>query len=254
MHTVMSTPVTKRRRLNDASHTLSKPFKSPLKTPLLAKGDDAIKHETSQEQPLKGLEGAESHGNRGVIQENASTPSQALEHAASKKIEPNIKYLPTLSYEDGDLSSMLKTQRGLESELRNLREEVETFEQAVRIESSGEDDELEKLIHKWRVASREAADEMFTSVRDRVNRMGGPAAWREMQRNKAEWRSGGFDEPEEKKAGSDDEEATDVEKRDLYAEYDIEPDGTRGNSGGEPVDEWKEDDVRRANKIPVMVG
>jgi hypothetical protein len=59
-----------------------------------------------------------------------------------------------------------------------VREQLETAEQARKIEresrvrnEGGEvDDELVKLIGKWRGASRQAAEELFGKVRDRVNR------------------------------------------------------------------------------------
>ncbi|KAI9705922.1 MAG: hypothetical protein M1836_005328 [Candelina mexicana] len=184
------------------------------------------------------LESAPSPDTCGLVPDFTSTPSKRLQKAISRRPKETVS-----SAEDDKVSLLLKTQRALEGELRILREELETLEQALRIESSGEDNELQNLVHKWKSASREAADEMFTSVRDRVNRMGGPAAWRDMQRKKAEWRSGGFDEPEEKKADSEDEEAADVEKRDLYAEYDVEPEESREESGGQYLDEGKDDDA-----------
>jgi hypothetical protein len=73
---------------------------------------------------------------------------------------------------------LIKSQRQLEKQLRDLKEELDTAEQARKIEvdsqkknPSGEvDGELLELIKKWRGASREAAEELFTSVRDKVNR------------------------------------------------------------------------------------
>lgn len=53
--------------------------------------------------------------------------------------------------------------------------------------------------------------------------MGGPRAWKEMQKKQQEFQ-GGWDQVEQTKDDSDDENADkDVEKRDLYAEYDIDP-------------------------------
>jgi Swi5-dependent recombination DNA repair protein 1 len=46
-----------------------------------------------------------------------------------------------------------------------------------------------------------------------------------MQKKQSEWKQGGFDEPINANAGDDeDEEHDQSEKRDLYAEYDIESD------------------------------
>jgi Swi5-dependent recombination DNA repair protein 1 len=51
--------------------------------------------------------------------------------------------------------------------------------------------------------------------------MGGPKAWREMQERQKEVRSGWDAEPLPQ-LDSDGEEGKDPEKRDLYAEYDID--------------------------------
>jgi len=59
-----------------------------------------------------------------------------------------------------------------------VKEQLETTEQAAKIESESEkkdpdgeiDGELVELIGKWRAASRAAAEELFGKVMDRVNR------------------------------------------------------------------------------------
>ena len=61
----------------------------------------------------------------------------------------------------------------------SLRAELDNAKQALRIESSNNDVELETLIIKWRNVSQRAADEVFDGARERVNCMGGMAAWRE---------------------------------------------------------------------------
>ena len=62
--------------------------------------------------------------------------------------------------------------------MREVKEELDTAEQARKIEAEsakkdpdGEiDGELVELIAKWKAASRQAAEELFGKVRDRVNR------------------------------------------------------------------------------------
>lgn len=62
--------------------------------------------------------------------------------------------------------------------MRELKEDLETAEQARKIERDsfkrdpgGEiDGELVELMEKWKGASRQAAEELFGKVRDRVNR------------------------------------------------------------------------------------
>lgn len=62
--------------------------------------------------------------------------------------------------------------------MRELKEEVDTAEQARKIETESKkkdpegeiDGELVELIGKWKGASRLAAEELFTKVSERVNR------------------------------------------------------------------------------------
>jgi len=83
------------------------------------------------------------------------------------------------------------------------------------------------LITKWKGASREAAEEVFGDVRDRVNRMGGVGAWRAEGMRREEWRGGwgGVDEGAERRGGDGAEEGEGESKRE------------------EVVDEGEDDDV-----------
>ena len=79
---------------------------------------------------------------------------------------------------DEDIAPLLRAQRALERQLREVKDELEQAEQARKIENEslkgdpdGEvDADLLMLIEKWRGASRLAAEELFGKVRDRVNR------------------------------------------------------------------------------------
>lgn len=118
----------------------------------------------------------------------------------------------------------------MEKTLRELKEELETAEQARKIErdsakrDDGEiDGELVELIEKWKGASRLAAEELFGKVRERVNRMGGPRAWKEMQKRQQDFQ-GQWDQEETTNNNDDSEdEGKEVDKRDVYAEYSIDP-------------------------------
>lgn len=54
------------------------------------------------------------------------------------------------------------------------------------------------------------------------SRMGGPRAWKEMQKKQQEYQTSWDQEEQTNKDNSDDEENKDVEKRDVYAEYGID--------------------------------
>jgi Swi5-dependent recombination DNA repair protein 1 len=173
----MSKPATKRQRTDAASYALLKPFRSPMKT-------------TSAPVTIK---------TPVPVLQDSSDPAQAGEDDATKQIEPAKSLLQcsatplrtkatrnpfsspissTAPKADPDIAALIKTQRQLEKQLRELKEEVDTVEQARRIEAESEkkdpngaiDWELKQLILTWRAASRQAAEELFTGARDRINR------------------------------------------------------------------------------------
>lgn len=63
-----------------------------------------------------------------------------------------------------------------------LRNEIQILTQAHALATSTKDDDLQVLADRWRSASRAAAEELFGSTRDRVNRMGGVGAWKEREK------------------------------------------------------------------------
>ncbi|KAH6681376.1 hypothetical protein B0J14DRAFT_694924 [Halenospora varia] len=245
----MSTPLTKKRRINTASQTLSKPFRSPFKTPFKSplKGTQPPNNTLVTGTPISRL------ANPTILAEkNVNTPKLRPGNASSTPVRPlktkrtfNSPVAAAALNNDPEIAVLLKVQRELEKELRSVKEEVDVAEQAWKIEGEsrrkwerdvesgirdgewdGEvDGELVVLCEKWKGASRLAAEELFGRVRDRVNRMGGPRAWKEMQKKQQEFQNEWQQDEQGNNNDSDDEdnERKDVEKRDLYAEYDIDP-------------------------------
>ncbi|KAF4632481.1 hypothetical protein G7Y89_g5643 [Cudoniella acicularis] len=237
----MSTPAAKKRRIDTASQTLSKPFRSPFKTPFKSplKGTQAPNNTPVSTSKTSFTAASRSNGTSKSILSN-KTPNLSLHStpARPKKKTFSSPVAAAALNADPDIAPLLRAQRELERTLKGVREELDVAEQARKIEGesrrkrgdgSGEiDGELVVLIEKWKGASRLAAEEMFGKVRDRVNRMGGPRAWKEMQKKQEEWQNNW--EQEDAQANnndSDDDEDNevkpDVEKRDLYAKYDIDP-------------------------------
>jgi hypothetical protein len=72
----------------------------------------------------------------------------------------------------------------LEARSRQVQKNLDTLRQAKQISTSTQDAELEDLIDKWRSASQAVAEELFGTVKERVCRMGGVAAWRETEKRK----------------------------------------------------------------------
>jgi Swi5-dependent recombination DNA repair protein 1 len=59
-----------------------------------------------------------------------------------------------------------------------LRSDLQILTQAQTLATSTKDDDLIALVDTWRTASRAAAEEIFATTRDKVNRMGGVGAWK----------------------------------------------------------------------------
>ncbi|EKD12108.1 uncharacterized protein L3040_007396 [Drepanopeziza brunnea f. sp. 'multigermtubi'] len=240
----MSTPAAKRRRIDVASQTLSKPFRSPFKTPFKSPAkDDASQDTTNTRAPARASAQSSTplalKSSNSLLSNPAKTPSLPPPSAnpsrgpRSKKTFTSPVAAAALNA-DPDIAQMLRAQRELEKQLKEVKEALETAEQARKIEAESEkkdpegeiDAELVELIEKWKGASRLAAEELFGKVRDRVNRMGGPRAWKEMQKKQAEHQNSWDQEEPAKNNDSDDGddgEKKNVEKRDIYAEYSIDP-------------------------------
>jgi Swi5-dependent recombination DNA repair protein 1 len=170
----MSTSAAKRQRVEATSKALSNPFRSPFKTVRIAPqtDDHNILDQSSSLSPQ-------------VVQGRLRTPSHRQTVAAHSRLKSakNAFASPMPNFAlnaDPDTALFLREHRELEKQLRQLQEELNIAEQARKIEvgptkeyPDGEvDGELLELIRKWREASRQAADELFTIVRDRVNRYG----------------------------------------------------------------------------------
>ncbi|KAG4437415.1 hypothetical protein IFR05_007097 [Cadophora sp. M221] len=232
----MSTPAAKRRRIDVASQTLSKPFRSPFKAPFKSPVKDAQSVETtSASTSAQSSTPLTSKPTNSLLSNPAKTPSLRAPSAVTRGPRTKKTFSSPVAAAalnaDPDIAPMLKAQRELEKQLREVKEELDTAEQARKIEADshkkdteGEiDGELVELIEKWKGASRLAAEELFGKVRDRVNRMGGPRAWKEMQKKQEENRNSWGQEEQKNNNDSDDEENKDVEKSDVYAEYGIDP-------------------------------
>lgn len=187
------TPNVKRRRLEQASSALSKPFKSPLRRPT-----PAVKEENTNPRPeeveapdatsIKPTESTESTSANIQPPLPTSTPANQLSTPPHNRKRPPLGQRPGFATRkpmptDPEIANIQKQQREAQSRLSNLRSELDTVQQALRIESSNRDEELEALIAKWKKVSQDAAEEVFSGAQERISRMGGVKAWRERMRN-----------------------------------------------------------------------
>jgi hypothetical protein len=187
----MSTPAAKRRRIDAASQTLQKPFRSPFKTPFKSpvKASESQDSDPTAAQSSVPLAPKTSNSLLSNVSKTPRLPAPSTSFATPNR-EARAKTFSSpvqaaALNADPDIAPLLRAQRELEKQLRDLKEELDTAEQARKIESEsakrnpeGEiDGELVELIGKWKAASRQAAEELFGKVRDRVNRLVRPCFW-----------------------------------------------------------------------------
>ena len=179
----MSTPAAKRRRIDAASHTLSKPFRSPFKmpfkSPLKAAPSDTNSATPSQctKSSITSTSNLLDARKTANLRDPAASSATPIPASLPKKTFSSPVLTAALNT-DPEIAPLLRAQRELEKQLREVKEELDAAEQARKIETEsrkkdpdGEiDGELVELIGKWKGASRQAAEELFGKVRDRVNR------------------------------------------------------------------------------------
>lgn len=95
--------------------------------------------------------------------------------------------------------------------------------QALKLETSSTDKELEALTATWKMAGRAAAEEVFGLVAKRVEGMGGVGAWREKEKQKREGGGSGggwgWDVPRLERGGDEDDgDREDLDEREREAE------------------------------------
>lgn len=164
----MSTPVTKKRRIELAANALLRPFKSPLKP------QSAVENSTHDApQPLCTSPPQRPSVNL-ITAPSLSVRLDRRQQYAGSSLRPI-----TVPHTDSEVATIVRVQRQLENKLRELKEELNTTQQAKKIETDSLnhgscgaeiDGELIALAQRWKTASRQAAEELFGGVKDRVNR------------------------------------------------------------------------------------
>lgn len=194
----------KRRRLNNASNMLTRPFVSPLKSA------DSANASTTTTTPSK--------SSRSNVPVNSNTPyaPSTLAHttnAATSRTPHKPQSNPASAHTpvrrpgyatpfakrlDPAEQALQKDITAIELQIKAVRNDIDLLKQAAKYSSDATDHDLEELAVKWKLAAQSAAEEIFGTVKERVNRMGGVQAWRDSEKQKYE-RSNGmgeFAEPE----------------------------------------------------------
>ncbi|KAH9863910.1 hypothetical protein J1614_009843 [Plenodomus biglobosus] len=186
----MSTPQAKRRRLNEANKTLHKPFKSPFRTPLKPSiGSDPPSSDpldTTSFTPVSSHSAAPGENTTFYKQPNAATAIPATPATPLTRASKPLVSRPSSLATPRTASRGTPSKPSLAREIMQIRSEIQMLTQAQTLATSTKDDDMVVLIDKWRTASRAAAEELFGSTRDRVNRMGGVGAWKDRENESKE--------------------------------------------------------------------
>lgn len=193
----MDKPSSKRRR-TDAATALSKPFKSPLRRSAPTNTGD------TPSKPVASRTPEDTHipvtPDIPVESKSTSNPPESTTTTTTTPVPPRRKRILQLcsplsqSFQtsDPEILKLQKEHREIKSKVDALTTELEIATQALNLEKNPKYIEIPTLITKWRLASQDAADEVFVGAKERVNRMGGMAAWKEQsKRDAARWE---FDE------------------------------------------------------------
>ncbi|KAL2824169.1 hypothetical protein BDW59DRAFT_89152 [Aspergillus cavernicola] len=177
----------KRRRLNHAPVALSKPFKSPLRRPTPTVQDETTFPEKQEETDTTSTQTTmpDKRNVQNPFSPPMSTNSLATPPSSRKRTMLGQRLTPARKpiLPDLEILNLQKEQQRVQSRLSSLCSELDTVQQALRIESSTRDKELEALIVKWKQVSQDAAEEVFTGAQERISRMGGVKAWRAQMKN-----------------------------------------------------------------------
>ncbi|KAK3330097.1 hypothetical protein B0H66DRAFT_597646 [Apodospora peruviana] len=236
-------PAAKRRRVEQATATLRKPFRSPMinrprqqpsagtranyddgfgpSSPVgVAAATTAAEENTPVKRPaqppppkLSATTPNSNNYRRVLLQQKAGTrPSpksggdggtssrnnkfpnrrKPLRGLTKNTTDNNVTYGGDGDEDDDDpLTQLRKSQRVTTARMRDMKLQLNMIREARRIEQQQQrsssptkqiNADLRDLIEKWKLASRQAADDLFELIKGRVDGMGGAKAWRETRK------------------------------------------------------------------------
>lgn len=201
----MNTPAAKRRRVDAANATLRKPFHSPLlrrqpdagatstpgpsKTPEANSGKRSLEEVYSPSSPSAPRQPQAARPARPPGNLHRGRPASPLKlpvapkapHASRPKTQRPGETQPGPGGDDNPFLALARAHRtaGRDAIVRDLDRRLEAVRQAGEIEAvsrrgrPGEpvDQELRDLVAKWRGAGRVAAEELFETVKERVDKL-----------------------------------------------------------------------------------
>lgn len=179
--------------MNDATKTLHKPFKSPFRTPLKPNKPELGAEPPSSDPPDICTPSALVQQNHSTVpqHQDAAVPNRPVSHQPTPTVAKRVVPHAGLSTPNRLRFSQKKatpSKPSLTREIVQLRSDIQILSQALSLATSTKDEDLLRLIDRWRTASRAAAEELFATTRDKVNRMGGVGAWKDREREQKEWK------------------------------------------------------------------
>ncbi|KAF7197706.1 Swi5-dependent recombination DNA repair protein 1 [Pseudocercospora fuligena] len=189
----MSSPLSiKRRKLDDATAKLKKPFVSPMRASKPGQASNGSVRSNAGKANVGLQEYVPSTLAHTVkpaysfsapkVANPASTPSAAT----PLRKQPSFTWSTTKKKASAEEQAARKAANAVWTQIRNVEKELDILKQAEQLATTSTDAELEALSEKWRHCSQAVAEELFGTVKERVQRMGGVAAWREMEKRKYE--------------------------------------------------------------------
>lgn len=158
----------KRRRLNDSSNVLSKPFRSPLK----AKSGN---HRLTNDQTNSKKDGQSAS----LVNDSAVRTTSRLNRLTNSNTNNVI----------GDVDKLQREYSALSQQLRKHRQDLDSLQQASRIRDEKQQERVDTLIVKWKAICRDVAEDLFDSTSKQIQNMGGMQVWQQqaVQAREGDW-------------------------------------------------------------------
>ncbi|KAJ0122290.1 hypothetical protein J7T55_002803 [Diaporthe amygdali] len=274
----MNTPAAKRRRVDAANKTLRKPFHSPLLNRRPGTGDESTPGSSKTPEPNANKQPSEDvyspcspsvskqpqavRPARSLGNLHHTRPASPLKLSIASGPPQSAKRKATGSGEDdvgpdhdNPFLALVRAHKtaGRDAVMKDLDRRLDTVEQARKIEAASEesrpgepvDQELRDLIAKWKGASRLAAEELFETVKERVDNAGGSKAWKEMQQRQLEFYQG-FDQESPSKSKVSDEDFESEYSQDVQSHL---KEGRRAQKAENVPDEDDEPEFNMAHML-----
>jgi hypothetical protein len=241
-------PSAKRKRLDESSTTLSKPFRSPMRVDVKAKSQQTC--HTDHNHVVPSLATAKLNDSNVQIrptppsENEVNTTRTPQASSPSRKPPPLFSSSPKSTGNDAEFLALQREHSALRLRLAELRQSLDTAQQALKIQTADQDAGLEVLIAKWKQVSREVAEQLFTTAKEKVNRMGGVGVWREKSRKKPGWWDDTQEEDEEE-LSPEQKEQREIQREEWQAEM--------KKYGTEPSEEVVEADDEVSRRFPSLL-